>query len=252
MGSEMCIRDRHFPSYKTTFVRDAKCTTAAPDSWRVLLSQRRRWINSTVHNLVELLRTPQLCGFCIFSMRFVVMIDLLSTIIAPVTIGYIVYLIILVAFEGGTIPFTSVVLLAAIYGFQAIIFLLNRRFDMIGWMILYIIGLPLWSLILPLYSFWHMDDFSWGTTRVVTGERGQRLLVHHEGTFDPAEIPHMTWDEYENQLWEHRDESAVPARLRASKHASDASLLRAPSLYGRATHPVAPYAEDPELSLIHI
>ena len=237
---------KHFPSYKTTFVRDAKCTTAAPDSWRVLLSQRRRWINSTVHNLVELLRTPQLCGFCIFSMRFVVMIDLLSTIIAPVTIGYIVYLIILVAFEGGTIPFTSVVLLAAIYGFQAIIFLLNRRFDMIGWMILYIIGLPLWSLILPLYSFWHMDDFSWGTTRVVTGERGQRLLVHHEGTFDPAEIPHMTWDEYENQLWEHRDESAVPARLRASKHASDASLLRAPSLYGRATHPVAPYAEDPE------
>lgn len=75
---------KHFPEYKTTFVRHASCKTIAPENWSVLLSQRRRWINSTVHNLVELLRTPHLCGFCLFSMRFVVMIDLLSTIIAYV------------------------------------------------------------------------------------------------------------------------------------------------------------------------
>ena len=75
---------KHFPEYKTTFVRHASCKTIAPENWSALLSQRRRWINSTVHNLVELLRTPHLCGFCLFSMRFVVMIDLLSTIIAYV------------------------------------------------------------------------------------------------------------------------------------------------------------------------
>ncbi|WFD36077.1 chitin synthase [Malassezia cuniculi] len=224
---------KHFPEYKTTFVRHASCKTIAPESWNVLLSQRRRWINSTVHNLVELLRTPQLCGFCLFSMRFIVMIDLLSTIIAPVSIGYIVYLIILVAFEGGTIPITSVILLAAIYGLQMIIFLLNRRFDMIGWMFLYILGLPLWSLILPLYSFWRMDDFSWGNTRVVMDEHGQKLLVHHEGTFDPAEIPHMTWEEYENQLWR---------RGEGGPHTEPASLRRAPSLYGHATAPIPEYS----------
>lgn len=109
---------------------------------------------------------------------------------------------------------TSVILLVAIYGLQAVIFLLHRRFDMIGWMIVYILGLPLWSLILPLYSFWHMDDFSWGNTRIVTGEHGEKLLVHQEGTFDPKEIPHRTWEEYENELWTHRNTDDAPQVLR--------------------------------------
>ncbi|EEB93025.1 hypothetical protein MPER_08378, partial [Moniliophthora perniciosa FA553] len=65
---------KHFPSHKTQFVRDAHAYTVAPDDWKVLLSQRRRWINSTVHNLGELVFLDQLCGFCCFSMRFVVMI----------------------------------------------------------------------------------------------------------------------------------------------------------------------------------
>lgn len=239
---------KHFPDYKTTFVRHARCLTMAPDSWRVLLSQRRRWINSTVHNLVELLRTPQLCGFCLFSMRFVVMIDLLSTIIAPVTIGYLVYLVVVVAADGGTIPLTSVVLLAAIYGLQAIIFLLHRRFDMIGWMLVYIIALPLWSLILPLYSFWHMDDFSWGNTRIVTGEHGEKFVVHNEGTFNPAEIPHMTWDEYENSLWENRSGVSNPEHFAQHVPMSKSTrtlLKRNPSLYGYSSHPV-PELTEPE------
>lgn len=205
---------KHFPDHKTQFVQHAKSLTLAPDSWKVLLSQRRRWINSTVHNLVELLKTPQLCGFCLFSMRFIVLIDLLSTIIAPVTIGYLVYLVVVVAVDGGTIPMTSVILLVAIYGLQAVIFLLHRRFDMIGWMIVYILGLPLWSLILPLYSFWHMDDFSWGNTRIVTGEHGEKLLVHQEGSFDAKEIPHRTWEDYENELWTHRNTDEAPQVLR--------------------------------------
>ena len=80
---------KHFPTCKTQFVRDAHAYTVAPDDWKVLISQRRRWINSTVHNLGELAFLDQLCGFCCFSMRFVVMIDLVSTIIQPITVGYV-------------------------------------------------------------------------------------------------------------------------------------------------------------------
>ena len=80
---------KHFPTYKTKFVRDAHAQTVAPDSAKVLLSQRRRWINSTVHNLSELVFLDQLCGFCCFSMRFIVFIDLLSTVVAPVTVAYV-------------------------------------------------------------------------------------------------------------------------------------------------------------------
>ena len=80
---------KHFPMNKTQFVRDAHAFTVAPDDWKILLSQRRRWINSTVHNLGELMFLDQLCGFCCFSMRFIVMMDLVSTLIQPVTVAYV-------------------------------------------------------------------------------------------------------------------------------------------------------------------
>ncbi len=72
----------HFPTFKMKFTPDATAHTVAPDRWDVLLSQRRRWINSTIHNLVELLFIPELCGFCFFSMRFFVFLDLIGTIVS--------------------------------------------------------------------------------------------------------------------------------------------------------------------------
>jgi chitin synthase len=74
---------KYFPSYKMKFTPDALAYTVAPDRWSVLLSQRRRWINSTIHNLGELYFLPEMCGFCIFSMRFIVFLDLIGTIVSP-------------------------------------------------------------------------------------------------------------------------------------------------------------------------
>lgn len=73
---------KHFPTFKTKFIPDAVAHTVAPESFRVLFSQRRRWINSTVHNLCELVLLPELFGFCCFSMRFFVFIDLLGTLVS--------------------------------------------------------------------------------------------------------------------------------------------------------------------------
>jgi chitin synthase len=187
---------KHFPFFKTQFVRDAHAYTVAPDDWRVLMSQRRRWINSTVHNLGELVFLDQLCGFCCFSMRFVVMIDLVSTLTQPVSVAYvrnitspwcyflnplqIVYLIYLLA-RGGNGNGTeqlALIMIAAIYGLQALVFIMRRKWDMVGWMVFYIIAIPAFSFLLPLYSFWRMDDFSWGATRVVLGESGKKMIVH--------------------------------------------------------------------------
>ena len=80
---------KHFPTFRTKFTPDAIAHTIAPESWRVLFSQRRRWINSTVHNLCELVFLPELFGFCCFSMRFFVFIDLLGTLILPSTVVYV-------------------------------------------------------------------------------------------------------------------------------------------------------------------
>ncbi|KAI8052846.1 chitin synthase-domain-containing protein [Syncephalis plumigaleata] len=175
---------KHFPQMKTSFTSDAQCRTKAPDTWSVLLSQRRRWINSTVHNLVVLLSLDRLCGFCCFSMRFVVFVDLLATVIQPATVVYLAYLAYMGITQGSVLIFVSLMMLAAIYGLQAIIFLLKRKWEHIGYMIISIIALPVFSFFIPVYSFWHFDDFSWGEK------------------FDPRSIPRKKWTDYEQELWE--------------------------------------------------
>jgi chitin synthase len=193
---------KHHPKFKTKYIFRAHAWTVAPESFAVFLSQRRRWINSTVHNLVELVPLQQLCGFCCFSMRFIVFVDLLSTIIQPVTVAYIIYLIVWLVQDSSVIPWTAFILLGVIYGLQAFIFIVRRKWEMIGWMFIYILAIPVFTLALPLYSFWHMDDFSWGNTRVITGEKGRKVVISDEGKFDPASIPKKRWEEYQMELWE--------------------------------------------------
>lgn len=94
------------------------------------------------------------------------------------TAEQIVYLVYLISVQHQTIPLLSLIMLAAIYGLQALVFIFRRKWDMIGWMIFYILAIPAFSFFLPLYSFWKMDDFSWGATRVVLGEKGKKLIVH--------------------------------------------------------------------------
>ncbi|KAF4613327.1 hypothetical protein D9613_010804 [Agrocybe pediades] len=228
---------KHFPRFKTQFIRDAHAYTVAPDDWTVLLSQRRRWINSTVHNLGELIFLEQLCGFCCFSMRFVVMIDLLSTLTQPVTVAYIVYLIYLVAGLHKAIPMLSLIMIAAIYGLQALVFVMRRKWDMIGWMFFYILAIPAFSFFLPLYSFWKMDDFSWGQTRVVLGESGKKIIVHDEGKFDPRSIPLKSWSDYENELWDKESNHSIGSWVPPVKTKNEGyAESRTASLYGRETY----------------
>lgn len=189
---------KHFPSMSYKFIPDAYASTAAPETWSVLLSQRRRWINSTIHNLAELVFLNDLCGFCCFSMRFVVFIDLFGTIILPATCAYLAYLIYLVATNSGQFPLFSIIILAAVYGLQAIIFIIKRQWQHIGWMIIYLMAYPIYSFILPIYSFWNQDNFSWGNTRVVIGEKGNKrvVAVADDVGFDPKSIPLQRWDDY--------------------------------------------------------
>ncbi|KAH3956891.1 chitin synthase [Parastagonospora nodorum] len=193
---------KYHSKYKTKYTMRAHAWTVAPDSWTVFMSQRRRWINSTVHNLIELIPLQQLCGFCCFSMRFIVFLDLLSTVVQPVIVVYIGYLIYLLIATPDVVPITAFILLGAIYGLQMIIFIVRRKWEMIGWMIIYILATPIFAFGLPLYAFWHMDDFSWGNTRLITGEKGQKIVISDEGKFDPASIPKKRWEEYQAEMWE--------------------------------------------------
>ncbi|KAJ3307378.1 hypothetical protein HDV03_000026 [Kappamyces sp. JEL0829] len=184
-----------FPYMKICFNARAKCKTIVPDQWQVLLSQRRRWINSTVHNLWELMSLKQLCGCCLCSMRFVIFMDLFSTVLQPAGILYLVYLVYTLVTSSSAFPLVSVVMLAGAYGLQVLIFLAKREWAQIGWLIIYLLALPVVGFVMPLYSFWHFDDFRWGKTRATqeageeegAEERAGIVLTKYQSPIDTGE-----------------------------------------------------------------
>jgi chitin synthase len=188
-----------FPKRKMVFCPQAVCKTIVPDQFSVLLSQRRRWINSTIHNLAELLLVRDLCGTFCFSMQFVVFMELAGTLVLPAAISFTVYLIISSAISGGSQNVIPLVLLAIILGLPGLLIVVtSRKVAYLGWMLVYLFSLPVWNLILPTYAFWHFDDFSWGQTRRVAGDEGGNH-GDKEGVFDSSHIVMKRWAEFERE-----------------------------------------------------
>jgi len=161
---------KHYADRTLTFVPEATCWTIVPHTFRILLSQRRRWINSTVHNMFELLKVNTMCGVCCVSMKVVVFIDLIATMILPASYCYAMYLLFLVFVDDLPVSTVLLIIYGIIMGVQVVVFILRSRWDYLWWFAIYfIVGLPVFYLILPVYSFWNMDDFSWGKTRAVGG-----------------------------------------------------------------------------------
>jgi chitin synthase len=168
----------------------------------VLLSQRRRWINSTIHNLFELVLVRNLCGTFCFSMQFVVMMDLVGTLTLPVAIVLTVVLIVNMAQTQITDFSTAVpliLLIIVLFSPAFLILITTRKWVYLMWMGVYLLALPVWNFVLPVYSFWHFDDFSWGETRKVEGETKGDDHSKAEGQFDSSKIPLKRWEDYERK-----------------------------------------------------
>ncbi|KAI7858773.1 chitin synthase-domain-containing protein [Circinella umbellata] len=188
---------RTFPKRKMVFVPQAVCKTVVPDTFPVLLSQRRRWINSTVHNLLELVLIRDLCGTFCFSMQFVVFMELVGTVVLPAAISFTIYLIV-VSFFVRPVPIIPLLLLAAILGLPAVLIsLTTRKMVYVGWMMVYLCSLPIWNFLLPAYAYWNFDDFSWGETRQVQGITGQHEdHSRRQGKFDGKDIVMRKFEEW--------------------------------------------------------
>ena len=200
------------------FCPQARCRTVAPDTFKVLLSQRRRWINSTIHNLMELVRVQDLCGTFCFSMQFMVFMDLVGTVVlrecCPLRLGIqlkpsaavaicLTYSLVINSIITPPKQFSDAIpllLLAAVLGLPALLICLaTGKVIYVSWMLIYLVSLPIWNFVLPVYSFWHFDDFSWGQTRMVAGEK--KGTVHgfdKEGTtIEVNAVPLRRWEDWE-------------------------------------------------------
>jgi len=83
-----------------------------------------------------------------------------------------------------------------------------------GWMVIYLFSLPVWNFVLPTYSFWKFDDFSWGDTRKTADEKVKKGGIEYEGEFDSSKITMKRWAEFERdrrtrlQFWSSRENIA--------------------------------------------
>ncbi|KAI0224699.1 hypothetical protein L0F63_006516 [Massospora cicadina] len=193
---------RNFPNRKMMFVPQAVCKTVVPDEFSVLLSQRRRWINSTIHNLLELVLVRNLCGTFCFSMQFVIFMELIGTVVLPVAIIMTFVLIINVSQSqinslASSMPL--VMLLAVLVSPALLILITSRKLIYVAWMAVYLAALPVWNFVLPVYSYWHFDDFSWGATRMVEGEAKGEAHGGKEGSFDASKVSLRRWEDYERR-----------------------------------------------------
>ncbi|KAG0206553.1 Chitin synthase, class 3 [Mortierella sp. GBA30] len=208
---------RTFPKRKMMFVPQAICKTVVPDTFKILLSQRRRWINSTIHNLLELVLVRDLCGTFCFSMQFVIFMELVGTVVLPAAISFTIYLVTVSIYKAIShdekIPDTTVplLLLAAILGLPAVLIVMtSRKLVYVGWMFVYLCSIFVWNFVLPAYAYWHFDDFSWGQTRMVAGEVAGGDHGGKEGQFDSSHITMKRWGEWER---ERRQKAAILAGL---------------------------------------
>ncbi len=142
-----------------------------------------------------------LCGTFCFSMQFVVFMELVGTMVLPAAIAFTLYIIIDSIIPGTQKPIISLILLAFILGLPGLLIVItSRKIAFVGWMLIYLLSLPIWNFVLPMYAFWHMDDFSWGSTRVVEGE-GSTDKGHgdKDGMFDASSIVMKRWVEFERE-----------------------------------------------------
>jgi chitin synthase len=104
-------------------------------------------------------------------MKTIVVLDLVATLILPASLIYVGYIVYITFWLGEPLSMLMLVVWAVVIGVQVLVFLLRSRWDYWWWFFVFIIfGVPVFYFLLPIYSFWHMDDFSWGATRQVSGK----------------------------------------------------------------------------------
>ncbi|KAJ3792076.1 chitin synthase-domain-containing protein, partial [Lentinula aff. detonsa] len=114
----------------------------------------------------------------------------------------------------------------------------SRKVAYVGWMLVYLITLPLWNGLLPACAFWHFDDFSWGQTRMVSGDKGGNH-GDKEGEFDSTHIVMKKWAECERERrWksgtQSRDSTSYEKKAESNRYSlvTDSDTFHPPSNNG--------------------
>lgn len=155
---------KYNPDMKTVYTEAAKCKTDVPESYNVLLCQRRRWTNSLIFcNIMMLLNTPRYNILQKIIFRIILLLELYLCFIFPLLISLSIYNIVYNIING----FVVVVLIQTIIFICApiVICIISGKLEMILYSIPFIILQPFYSIVIPMYSIFNVDNLKWGKTR---------------------------------------------------------------------------------------
>ncbi|POR37525.1 Chitin synthase 8 [Tolypocladium paradoxum] len=169
-----------FPRKQTAQALRAKAFTIVPQSWKVFLSQRKRWALGSISNEFVMIFRPGI----ILVERLQSVVAVVTWAITPFIIAAVVELILLFAKRGAEI-FEDRVFLGLIcvlwarylYSFCIGFWLPRNNFERLQYFVGYFFHFftsPFMNIIVLAYSLFHSDDFKWGKTREVVDGDGEK------------------------------------------------------------------------------
>lgn len=154
-----------YPDNHMAYISHAKCYTNVPNTMKILLDQRRRWTNSLIACLLFMFSAPP-------KQKFIKHLALYTIIITELFIIFILPIVIIIGLLNTTISLTlqgfsllPLLITVGIILLNLILSLLVFKFDMILPFIPFLISLPFFSIIIPIYSIMNLDNLKWGLTR---------------------------------------------------------------------------------------
>jgi hypothetical protein len=174
-------------------------------------------------------------------MRFVILLEILATILLPGALIFIIYVFIY-SLATLTPPLITFVVLAIMIGLPSVLIVVVARKPIyIMWLGIYLCAVPIWNFVLPLYAFWNMDNFvshftlthldlgrfylymlnSRLATRKVENEDPTQDHSFKSGEFDSSDINLKTWS-----VWMRERNKRSPSQKRSTRRAGGSQVQK--------------------------
>ncbi|KJZ76504.1 hypothetical protein HIM_04233 [Hirsutella minnesotensis 3608] len=169
-----------FPHKQTAQALRAKAFTIVPQSWKVFLSQRKRWALGSISNEFVMIFRPGI----ILIERLQSIVAVTTWAITPFIMAAVVQLIMLVVEHGSAlfqdrvfVGLICVLLARYFYSFCIGFWLPRTNFERVQYFVgffFHFLTSPFMNIIVLVYSLLYSDDFKWGKTREVVAMQGEK------------------------------------------------------------------------------
>ncbi|OAQ76688.1 chitin synthase [Purpureocillium lilacinum] len=167
-----------FPRKQTAQALRAKAFTIVPQTWKVFLSQRKRWALGSISNEFVMIFRPGI----ILIERIQSFIAVFTWAITPFIIAALAELLMLLIKRGSEVMrdpvfvgLICVLWFRYVYSFCIGFWLPRNNLERIQYFVgffFHLVTSPFLNVIVLGYSLFNSDDFKWGKTRQVVGEPG--------------------------------------------------------------------------------